>query len=120
MEDYLKVYLYTDVWLLADVFEKFCADNRLAFEIDPAYYISLPQYSWDAMLKYIGAPIYLPHDAEMYRMIKSQIRGGISNVVTRHAKANNTYMGGLYDKEKPSSFIAYELYNFIELISIYS
>ena len=50
-EDYLRLYLQTDVVLLADVFESFrktwYADHRL----DPLNYITLPSLSWDSMLK---------------------------------------------------------------------
>jgi len=40
-------------------------------------------------------------------MIKPSIRGGISGVSTRYAKANNKLMGPLYDPTKPSSYIMY-------------
>eukprot|EP01052_Picozoa_sp_SAG31_P022829 SAG31_NODE_1838_length_7128_cov_4.274125_6_plen_95_part_00 len=43
------------VLLLADVFENF---RRLCMnddELDPAHYYTLPNYSWDAMMKRTGA-----------------------------------------------------------------
>ena len=45
------VFLASDVYLLADVFEKFkdmCMDY---YELDPAHYYTLPNFAWDAMLK---------------------------------------------------------------------
>ena len=40
----------------------------------------------------------------MYRMIQSNIRGGICHVSVRYARANNKLMGQLYDPTKPSSY----------------
>ena len=40
-------------------------------------------------------------------MIQPNIRGGICHASVRYAKANNKYMGGLYDLTKEDSFILY-------------
>eukprot|EP00794_Sanderia_malayensis_P013388 gene13388-biopygen10695 len=50
-KDYNELYLVTDVLLLTDVFESF---RKLGFDyygLDPAWYISLPAFAWNAMLK---------------------------------------------------------------------
>ena len=43
MRDYLELYLFTDVCLLADVFQTFRATRTEAYELDPAYFVSAPQ-----------------------------------------------------------------------------
>ena len=45
------------------------------------------------MLKYIDRPINLITDPEMYRMIQSNIRGGICPISVRYARAHNKLMG---------------------------
>ena len=42
----------------------------------------------------------------MYNMVESGIRGGISQISHRHAKANNKYMS-TYDKNEDDSYIVY-------------
>ena len=74
---------------LADVFE---AHRSMGFErygLDPAYYVSSPQMSWDAMLKITGVSLELISDPAMFRMVDSGIRGGVSMITTRFARANN-------------------------------
>ena len=39
-------------------------------------------------------------------LLKKELRGGISNIAKRHAKANNKYMK-VYDSKEPSQFITY-------------
>ena len=105
--DYMKLYLLCDVALLADVFEKFRNNSLEGYQLDPAYYMSAPQLTWSAMLKFIDRPIHLITDPEMYRMIQPNIRGGLCHASVRYARANNKFMGPLYDHTKPSSYILY-------------
>ena len=107
IEDYMKLYLLCDVALLADVFEVFRFTSLQEYQLDPAYYMSAPQLAWNALLKYIDRPIHLITDPEMYRMIQPNIRGGICHASVRYARANNKFMGPLYDPTKPSSYILY-------------
>ena len=43
----------------------------------------------------------------MLLMIESGIRGGIATISHRHAKANNGYMGTVFDPADESKFISY-------------
>ena len=107
IDDYMRLYLLCDVALLADVFQKFRKQSLEEYQLDPAYYMSSPQLAWSALLKYIDRPIHLITDPEMYRMIQPNIRGGICHASVRYARANNKFMGALYDPTKPSSYILY-------------
>ena len=106
-EDYLKLYLASDVCQLADVFQNFrsmCSGN---YDLDPAYFVSAPQLAWNSMLKMQNLELELISDPEMYRMIQPNIRGGICHASGRYARANNKYMGALYRPNEPESFIMY-------------
>jgi len=46
-------------------------------------------------------------DPDMLLIVNRGIRGGISTISKRYAKANNKYMGEAYDPTKPSKFISY-------------
>jgi len=107
MQDYHDLYLKTDVLLLADVFESFRQATINTFGLDPAYYVSAPQLSWDCMLKMTQCELELLSDPAMFKIINDNLRGGISVIMKRHAVANNKYMGEQYDPEKPSSYILY-------------
>ena len=75
------------------------------YELDPAHYVSAPQLSWDAMLKQTKCTLELITDPEMYRMLANSMRGGICMISGRYSKANNKYMGALFDPSKPTIYI---------------
>ena len=52
--DYHDVYLMCDVLLLSDIFENFRTTCMSSFQLDPAHYISLPGFTYSAMLKMTG------------------------------------------------------------------
>ena len=87
--DYHDVYLKTDVLLLTDFFEKFretCMNN---YGLDAVHYYSAPGLAWDAALKMSKVELELLQDQEMYDFIEKGIRGGISIISKRFARANN-------------------------------
>jgi hypothetical protein len=107
MQDYHDLYLKTDVLLLADVFESFRKATLDTFGLDPAYYVSAPQLSWDCMLKMTNCELSLLSDPAMFKLINNNLRGGISVITKRYAKANNKYMGENFKSDEPSSYILY-------------
>ena len=104
--DYHDLYVKTDVALLADVFENFRKLCLQQYGLDPAHYFTSPGLSWDALLKKTGVELELFTDLEMHLFVERGIRGGISMVSKRYAKANNPLVSG-YDESKPSSYIMY-------------
>ena len=102
--DYSDLYCRTDVLLLADVFETFRKTCLRQYGLDPAHYNTAPGLSWDALLKKTGVGLELLTDYDQHLFIEKGIRGGISMVSKRHARAINPRVEG-YDPEKPNSHI---------------
>jgi len=76
-----------DTILLAEVFQKFRKEMFSFSGLDPSFYISLPSYSFDSMLKFTGCEIKLPlEDINMVHFIENGIRGGMSFINTRVLK----------------------------------
>lgn len=106
MGEYHDLYLKSDILLLADVFESFRDVCNTAYGLDPCHYYTAPGLSWDAMFLKTGVKLELITDVEMYNFCEKDLRGGISVISHRYAKANNKYMES-YDSSKPSSYITY-------------
>ena len=49
--EYHDLYIQSDTFLLADVFENFRNKCLEAYELDPAHLLSLPGLAWQACLK---------------------------------------------------------------------
>ena len=96
----------SDTLLLADVFENFRNKCLEVYELDPAYFLSLPGLAWQACLKKTNIKLELLTDYDMLWMIEEGTRGGICHAIHRYAQANNKYMK-YYDENKESSSIQY-------------
>jgi hypothetical protein len=107
LKDYHEIYNKSDVSILADVFENFRDTCMKHYRLDPAWYYTAPGLALDAALKVTEVNLELLSDYDMILMVEEGIRGGICTVSHRYAKANNKYMGGAFDRNKPSSFIEY-------------
>ena len=107
MKDYQNLYNLSDVLLLADVFENFrniCINH---YGLDFAWYFSASGLAWDATLKITTLQLELLSDPDMLLMVESYIRGGTATISHRHAKANNKFIGAVFDHAVKSKFISY-------------
>lgn len=106
LKDYHNLYVKTDTLLLADVFEKFrrlCLSN---YKIDPCHVYTAPGLAWQACLKMTKVELELLTDPTMHLFIEKGIRGGVSMISNRYAKANNK-LAGDYNPDIPTSYIIY-------------
>ena len=62
--------------------------------------------AWDAALKLTGVRLELLNNEEMYTFIERSIRGGVSQISKRFAKANNSRCKD-YDPLKPITHLIY-------------
>src|SRR5439155_542959 len=76
--------------------------------LDSLWYYSTPGLAWDALFLTTGQKLELITDQDMYMMIEQGLRGGISMVSRRHAKANNPGMGeGNWIADKLKTYLLY-------------
>jgi len=106
LAEYHDLYLKTDVVLLVDVFENFRETCLKYYGLDPAHYFTSPGLAWDAMLRMIKVELDLISDIDIQLFIEKGLRGGISYIAHRYAKANNKYLKD-YDPEVEDSYLMY-------------
>ena len=101
------LYLNCDVLLLADVFESFRKTSISYYKLDPANYITIASYAWDAMLLQTGISLDLIADKDLLATVEKSKRGGYTFVGTeRYVKANNQYLED-YDPTIESNYLLY-------------
>jgi hypothetical protein len=106
--DFQDVYVTTDVLLLADVFENFRSVSLERYGLDPAHYITIASFAYDACLKYTGICVDLITDSTMYGYVEASVRGGVAQVCSmRLATANNPYLPESYNPDVERSYIMY-------------
>ncbi|CAG9825739.1 unnamed protein product [Phaedon cochleariae] len=84
LEEYSDLYMRTDILLLADVMENFRASSLKTYGLDPAWYYTMPGYTWDCMLKYTGCKLQIIKDIDMVMFVEQAIRGGVSVCCNRY------------------------------------
>ena len=78
--DYRDLYLETDVFLLADIFEKFRKVCMNVYKLDPSHFYSAPNLSWGAMLLSTEGKLGLLDDTDKLLFFERSIRGGFNGV----------------------------------------
>ena len=84
MLQYTELYCKLDTLLLAEIVFTFRDFVWEFFRIPIENYISAPQITWDACLKYISRPIQLMTKPTDVVTVESSLRGGVSFVNNRH------------------------------------
>ena len=106
LKQYHDFYLTLDVLQLADVSEKFRRTMMDSQRLDCLHFPSLPSMTLQMALKVTGVELELISDSNIYLMIESAIRGGLSYVSQRYAIANFPDMPD-YRSDLPTSFLLY-------------
>ena len=100
MKNYQNLYNLSDVLLLADSFDSFKNICMNHYGLDPAWYFNAAGMLLSKLHRLNANPV-------MLLVIESGIRGGISTISHRHAKANNKYIRTEFDPAEESKFISY-------------
>jgi len=104
--EYHDLYMKLNVLLLTDVFENFRSVCLKNYGFDPCWYFTTPGLAWDACLKKTDVKLKLLNDVDMLLKFEKGIRGGVSMIPKRYAKANNKYMKD-FNLEEESRFFQY-------------
>ena len=103
---YYVVYVQSDTFLVADVFEKSRQKCIEVYGLDPSYFYSATGLAWQACLKKADVKLELLTDCQILLMVEEGIRGGMCQSTHRYDKANNKFMKN-YDKKIESSYLIY-------------
>ena len=103
IKDDLDFCLKCDVFILADVFEKFTSNSSKNYVLCLSHYLSALGINWDAMLK--TTKVAYCRSWRVHILWKST-RGGISYISNRYNKVNNKYLK-LCDPKQESKHIIY-------------
>ena len=106
LREWHDFYLTLDVLLLVDIFQRFRLTMLKSQGLDCLHFPSLPSMTLQLALKPTGVELELITRADIYLMIEAGIRGGLSFVSQRHAKANFPEMPD-YRPDLPTSHLLY-------------
>ena len=104
--NYHDLYVQSDTFLLADVFENFRNKCIKIYETDPAHFLSAPGLAWQACFKETIIKLELLIDVDLLLIVKKGVRRGICHAIHRYAEADSEYMKN-YNKYKESSYTQY-------------
>ena len=77
VDEYHDLYVESDIFLLADVFENFRSKCIEIYELDPADFLSALELAWQACLEKTGVKLELLTVIDILLMVEKGIRGGI-------------------------------------------
>ena len=103
---YHDPYVRADTAQLSDDFENFRSLCLKEYDLDSTYFVSTPGLAFEAMLKITRAKIEVFTDIDMILMTVKAIGGGLTQVVKKHAIANNKYLR-TDDRSKQNVFLQY-------------
>ena len=103
------MYLNVDILLVSCVFETFRKESLILFDLDLAYYLSTPGYSWDPMLRFTDANLKPISNTKRYQFIENTIRVGIFMICRSYVEANNKFQKP-YDTNE-----TYSIYHLLRL-----
>ena len=90
--EYRDLYVQSDTFQLADVFENFRNMCLKIYELDYAKSFLAPGLAQQAALKKTKVKLDLLAYIDMLLMVEKAIRGGICHFIYQYAKDNNKYM----------------------------
>ena len=99
IKDYLELYLKTDVYLLAEIFENFRKTIFLNYSLDPAQLLTISSLAMQAALLQSKRKIELLRDISVITDFETSVRGGLTSVVQGKNTFNNEYLKD-YDEKK--------------------
>ena len=103
---YHDLYMETNVILLTDVFENFRYLCLRIYGLDPTHFYTAPGLAWQAALKMTGVNLDLLTYSDMHLFNERGLRGGVSMISQRYAKAKNPYVDD-YSPNQPSNYLIY-------------
>lgn len=83
-KQYHNHYMRIDVLQLADIFEEFRSNVYNEFTLDPVYCQGTPSLTWQLCIQDFHNRFGIIQDLDVYMDLQKNIRGGISQVMTRH------------------------------------
>lgn len=106
LQQYALLYQKVDVLILADCFESFRSALLKTHGLDVAHYLTLPSFSFDCCLKHTKVELELLTDIDMMMFFERAVRGGLVQVSSRRAVANNPLVKN-YNPDKEKNWIVY-------------
>ena len=95
-EDITQLCLKSNVFLLADVFEKFIKISTEEYVINPLYFVSLPGYTCQCGMKYTNLKLQTVQDEDLILTLEINIGGGITRIMGDRYKQSDENKNILY------------------------
>ena len=100
LQDYIELYLLTDVLLLGEIFLYFRNSEFSEQGLDACAMTTLPSLAMECALKISKVEISLLSDIEVYSNLECSVRGGITSAVQGKCTFNNPSLDN-FDPDSP-------------------